>query len=198
MCGIFGQVSSTSVIKNNLRILVKHSEQRGKDSSGLVCYKDSIYRVYRADYEIEKLLKKIKPSKSQIVLGHSRLITNGLADNQPVVRDNICAVHNGIIVNEEEVWKKLKIERKFKIDSELIVAIALEHFAKNGRLMELPKKILSLCKGVIACAIVIPKLGKILLFSNNGSLYVGEHQTEIYFASESYPLQKICCAVLGR
>ena len=124
MCGIFGQISKTKINKENFDKLVKHSEQRGIDSSGLVYLQDDRYKISRADYNIEKLLNKAKPYECKIVLGHSRLITNGLGDNQPVIRNNICAIHNGIIVNEKDVWKKLTVERKYKIDSEVIVAIA--------------------------------------------------------------------------
>jgi len=193
MCGIFGQVSSLKVDQNKLNALVKHSEQRGVDSSGLIYFDDSSYIVERADYNIEKLLNKVKPYDSQVVLGHSRLITNGLGDNQPVVRDNICAIHNGIIVNEEEVWKKLNVERKLKIDSELIVAIAEKFLSEDSDITDLPKKILTLCRGTISCALVVPSLGKIILFSNNGSLYVGENGDELYFASENYALTQIGC-----
>lgn len=193
MCGIFGQVASSGINRKNLEKLVKHSEQRGKDSSGLIYLNKSGYKVNRADYKIEKLLNKVKPYATQVVLGHSRLITNGLGDNQPVVRGNICAIHNGIIINAEEVWTKLKVERKLQIDSEVIVAIAEEHLSEGGELIELPDKILSLCNGTISCALVLPSLGKILLFSNNGSLYIGQNDTGTYFASESYPLAKIDC-----
>lgn len=193
MCGIFGQVSSSRVNKKKLQTLVKHSEQRGMDSSGLIFDEDSKYKVHRADYKIEKLLQKVKPFTSKVVLGHSRLITNGLGDNQPVVRGSICAIHNGIIVNEKEVWGKLKSERKLQIDSELIVAITEEHLLEKGELSELPNKILTLCRGVIACALVIPEQGKIVLFSNNGSLYVGEEHESLFFASEEYPLKQIGC-----
>jgi predicted glutamine amidotransferase len=196
MCGIFGQVASSKVDRKNLDILVQHSEQRGMDSSGLIYYenKDMTYKIDRADYKIEKLLKKVEPYSSQIVLGHSRLITNGLGDNQPVVRDDMCVIHNGIIVNEEEVWNQLKVTRQFQIDSELIVAIAQEHLSEGNDLVTLPKKILDLCRGVIACALIIPKMGKMLLFSNNGSLYTGESAGELYFASEKYPLTQIMCS----
>ncbi len=194
MCGIFGQVSSLKVDQNNLKALVKHSEQRGMDSSGLIYYDDSAYKVERADYKIEKLLNKVKPFGSQLVLGHSRLITNGLGDNQPVVRGNICAIHNGIIVNEEEVWNKLNVERKLKIDSELIVAISEQHLSEGGDISDLPKKILTLCRGTISCALVVPNLGKVILFSNNGSLYVGDNGGELYFASENYALSQIECS----
>ncbi|MCT7548143.1 hypothetical protein N5U18_06585 [Aliarcobacter butzleri] len=193
MCGIFGQISNSKINKDNFEKLVKHSEQRGVDSSGLIYYDNNRYKISRADYNIEKLLNKVKPYNSHIVLGHSRLITNGLGDNQPVIRDNICAIHNGIIVNEKEIWEKLTVQRKYQIDSEVIVAIA-EEYLKNGReVAELPKKILSLCRGVVACALLLPQYGKLLLFSNNGSLYVGYRNEDIYFASERYALDEISC-----
>lgn len=193
MCGIFGQISKNKINKENFDKLVKHSEQRGIDSSGLVYLKDNKYQIARADYNIEKLLKKVKPYDCKIVLGHSRLITNGLGDNQPVIRDNICAIHNGIIVNEKEVWQKLTVERKYQIDSEAIVAIAEEHLKNSGEISEISNKILTLCRGVIACALVLPEYGKLLLFSNNGSLYVGYIEDDIYFASERYALDQIHC-----
>ncbi len=127
------------------------------------------------------------------MLGHSRLITNGFGDNQPVVRDDLCVIHNGIIVNEDEVWEKLNVTRKYKIDSELIVAIAEQHLKEHGNLADLPRKVLGLCKGVIACALTVPRQGKVLLFSNNGSLYMSTTATGVYFASESYALSQIGC-----
>ena len=82
MCGIFGQISKDKINRKKFSQLVKHSKQRGVDSSGLIHFKENNYKVHRADYNIEKLLKEVKPYDSKIVLGHSRLITNGLADNQ--------------------------------------------------------------------------------------------------------------------
>lgn len=193
MCGIFGQIANKQINKECFEQLVKHSEQRGVDSSGLIYLEDTVYKVDRADYNIEKLLKKVKPYNSKVALGHSRLITNGLGDNQPVVRGNICAIHNGIIVNEAEIWSNLKVDRKYKIDSEVIVAIAEEHLLDNKDISELPEKILSLCRGVVACALVLPEKGKILLFSNNGSLYSGGIDEDIYFASERFALTQIKC-----
>lgn len=193
MCGIFGVISNNKVSDQKLKTLVNHSKQRGKDSSGLIYIENDNYKINRADYDIDKLLSKVKPYKSTIVLGHSRLITNGLGDNQPVVRGKIAAIHNGIIVNEDEVWSKLTVKRLLNIDSELIVAIAEEHLSLNKQIDELPGVILSMCKGVIACAMVLPEHGKLLLFSNNGSLYIGESEGKTYFASERYGLQLINC-----
>ncbi len=193
MCGLFGQISKNEINEANFLQLVRHSEQRGIDSSGLIYCDELLYKVERADYNIEKLLDRVKPFDSNVVLGHSRLITNGLADNQPVVRGRISAIHNGIIVNEDDIWKSLRVERQLKIDSEVIVAIAEEHFLDGKELNELPTKILSICRGVVACALVLPELGKLVLFSNNGSLYKGEIGDDIYFASERYALSLIGC-----
>ncbi|PUE63750.1 glucosamine 6-phosphate synthetase [Arcobacter caeni] len=193
MCGIFGQISKNTINKENFNKLVKHSEQRGIDSSGLIYFKNDKYNIARADYNIEKLLNKVKPYDCNVVLGHSRLITNGLGDNQPVIRKNIFAIHNGIIVNEKKVWEKLTVKRQYQIDSEAIVAIAEEHLINSEDISELANKILTICRGVVSCALVLPEYGKLLLFSNNGSLYVGYIGEDLYFASERYSLEVINC-----
>ena len=192
MCGIFGQISKNKINKKKFSSLVSHSAQRGVDSSGLV-YFDGEYRIFRADYHIKKLLKKVKPFGSQAVFGHSRLITNGLSDNQPVIRKGVCLVHNGIVTNVKKAWTEIKLKPNLQIDSEIIAAIADLHISEGGDLSELPERVFSITKGVISCALLVPSLGKILLFSNNGSLYNGQHGTDIFFASESYPLSKIGC-----
>jgi len=196
MCGIFGVLSPAPIDKKIFKKLVTHSQQRGRDSSGLLCYQDTTYHAYRADYQITRLLKEVHPYTSNIVMGHSRLITNGLSDNQPVVRDNICVLHNGIIVNHEKIWGQIGKTRELQIDTEIIAAIASVHIEKEGNLDSLPLTILKLCKGVVACALVIPQQGKLCLFSNNGSLYVGTHNQSTIFASESYPLVQIGCEAI--
>jgi glucosamine--fructose-6-phosphate aminotransferase (isomerizing) len=191
MCGIFGFISTKSVDNKDIKRLANHARQRGRDSSGLFYHERNNYVVDRADYDINKLLTKKSKLNSHIVMGHSRLVTNGLSDNQPVVRDGVCLIHNGIIVNDDEIWKELKVERQFQIDSEVIIGIALQHLTDGGSLAELPGRVLSLCKGTISCALAIPKQGKLLIFSNNGSLYLGEKEEGLCFSSERYPLQSL-------
>lgn len=194
MCGIFGFIAKDKVNKESLMKLALHARQRGRDSSGLI-YKDlSGYQIKRADYDIKKLISEIRPFDSSFVLGHSRLITNGLADNQPVVRSGLCIIHNGIVVNDSEIWNKIKLKRNLEIDSEVIAAIAEEHLNETNDVLDgLVEKILDICVGVVACAIVVPRLGKILLFSNNGSLYLGKTKDGVCFSSEIFPLAQIGC-----
>lgn len=193
MCGIFGAISNGVVEEKEIHTLAMHSRQRGSDSSGLVYYDGNAYKIKRADYDITQLFNKGNWSGSNVVMGHSRLITNGLLDNQPVVRDGIFVIHNGIIVNEQEIWKSLNLQPHSQVDSEAIIAIAIKHLDEGGELTELPEQIFSICEGTVAAALAIPRLGKVLLFSNNGSLYVGKKESDIYFASERYPLERIAC-----
>ena len=195
MCGIFGFIARDRVNQEKVMTLALHARQRGRDSCGLIYMGRSGYQVKRADYDIKKLISEVKPFDSAFVFGHSRLITNGLSDNQPVVRGGICVIHNGIIVNDADVWSHIKPTRALEIDSEVIAAITEQYLEETGDNLDgLADRVLALCEGVVACAIVIPRLGKALLFSNNGSLYLGTDQEEVCFSSEMFPLNQIGCS----
>lgn len=193
MCGIFGLFSQSGVKSDDLKILAHHARQRGRDSSGLVFLKHDVYSIEKADYDIKKLIKKSSFGSSPFLMGHSRLITNGLSDNQPVVRDDVIVIHNGIIVNDKYIWEETGLEKRLEIDSEIIAALAEKYFLDGGSIDGLPSLILKQCRGVIACAIILPKIGKVIVFSNNGSLYVGKREGEQFFSSESFPLNQIGC-----
>lgn len=193
MCGIFGIISKENISKKELDLLAHHAEQRGRDSSGLFFSDLNGYSVFRATEPISKLLKTIKFPQSSFITGHSRLITNGLADNQPVYRDGVCVIHNGIVVNHESIWSSLNKERLQEIDTEVIAAIVAESIEQGESINDIAKKVLEKCTGVVATAIAIPKIGKLILFSNNGSLYAGEKNNSVYFSSEKYPLTQLCC-----
>jgi len=194
MCGIFGVISDRSVNYDHVVQLALHARQRGRDSSGLIFFQSGGYIVTRADYDIKNLLRKQGFIDSKVVMGHSRLITNGLLDNQPILRDGIMLLHNGIVVNDDEIWSKLQIPRIYKTDSEVIIGIALEHLNKGGAVEDLPSKILGICKGTVSAALILPAHGKVCLFSNNGSLYVGNHEEVSYFSSEAYPIKRLGCS----
>ena len=191
MCGIFGIVTKSSVDRRHLNTLAACSQQRGKDSSGLLTLKNDSYEVVRSDSKLKKLVRSTRPYKSSVVIGHSRLITNGLEENQPVVRDGLILLHNGIIVNADDVWDNLKIQRTMKIDSEAILGAAMDHLASGGLLETVPESVFRKCRGIANCVLAIPRLGKLILFSNSGSLYLGEGKDGYYFASEKYPLNKL-------
>ena len=177
----------------DLMALARHAELRGRDSSGLVVFRQGEYEVERADYRIPRLLSEVNLAHTPAVMGHSRLITNGLSDNQPVVYEGVCVLHNGIVVNADDIWSQLDKPRKLEIDTEVIGAIAATHLDAGGSVEDLPGVVLEKCRGVVACALLVPAQGKLCLFSNNGSLYLGYKNGGAYFASERFPLAQLDC-----
>jgi len=100
-------------------------------------------------------------------------------------------LHNGIIVNEAAIWEAIGKTPELQIDTETIPAIIAAHLDGGGSLETAAERVLDLAEGVVACAALIPARGKLLLFSNNGSLYVGETAGGMAFSSEQYPLRQI-------
>jgi glucosamine--fructose-6-phosphate aminotransferase (isomerizing) len=188
MCGIFGIIGATSQAKSDFLLLARYSERRGRDSSGLYLNATDGYKLYRACMPVTDLLKKVNISGTKFAMGHTRLITNGLDDNQPVYRDSVCVVHNGIIVNDVSLWQQTNQHRRQEIDTEIIPALVAEFLDSDGSIVDLQKQVLSRFSGVVSCAIAMPKYGKLLLYSNNGSLYIGKKGEATYFASERYIL----------
>ncbi len=193
MCGIFGIIGVTSLSRKDFEILVKYARQRGRDSSGVLSYESGKYIINRADCDIVRLIREVRLFSRGLVFGHSRLITNGLADNQPVVRGRVCVFHNGIVVNHEDIWTKLGVPRQQQIDTEVIAGIALDALKADLPIEQIPGRVLSLCQGVVACAMVFPGMGKLCLFSNNGSLYLGKKDGGLIYASERFPLAQLAC-----
>lgn len=190
MCGIFGFIGEDDLDSASAKVLVKHAQQRGRDSSGMVIHGDGTYQAYRADYPIGWLLKRI-PAPGNLFFGHSRLVTNSTGDNQPVAREQIIVLHNGIVVNEQAIWDELGKTPDLGIDTEVIPAIIASHLDGGGSIETAAERVLAITEGVVACAALIPHQGKLLLFSNNGSLYIGEKSGGTVFSSEKYPLEQI-------
>lgn len=191
MCGIFGTYSSSGIEISSLRFLAKQAEQRGRDSSGLISRKinSETYEVVKSDEKITKLLARADIRNCDFAAGHSRLVTNGFRDNQPVVKHGILVLHNGIVTNVDDLYHD-KYQRELEVDTEIINDIIFENIQKNVDIFEIPKIIFDTVKGVVSCACIIPKLGKILLFSNNGSLFYQQNENQLVFASEKYSLDK--------
>lgn len=193
MCGIFGGVGSAPTLVKDVKRLATFARQRGADSSGLVFMGPSGYEIHRADFEIETLKKSVSFPQSNFIAGHSRLVTNGHFDNQPVVRDGIVVLHNGIIVNSGEIWGKIGDKPGLEIDTEILPAIVRHEMNISTSLSSVANKVIELCEGVVNCAILIPEDGKLLLLTNNGSLHTGLRNGNFFFSSEAFPLKKIGC-----
>lgn len=215
MCGILGFAAKNSSgtnckdFVNLLNRLFLLSESRGKEASGFAAiYKDEIV-VHKSPFSASKLVKsktfkdffnKFSEQHADYfsAIGHSRLVTNGYEhdnkNNQPVYKNGFCCVHNGIIVNQEQLWKKYSNEQKeTELDSELIPTL-LARFVTNGRdLDEAVKMLYEDIYGMTSIALFSEYFDNLLLATNNGSLYYlfSDNENAMIFASEKYILRKL-------
>lgn len=218
MCGIFGVITKkdsnyeAKLLKRVLNNLAELSESRGKDSSGICFRNDNFkrYEILKSNQQItglmqtkdykgisEEFFENYKDNRQLITFGHSRLVTNGSQldsnNNQPVVKDDIIAIHNGIIVNAESLWDKFGLKRDFEIDSEVMLSL-IKHFRSTSNLnsIEALKEVAAEVNGTVSTCILFQKLNEALLYTNNGSLYYATNNTDIlFFASERYIIEKV-------
>jgi hypothetical protein len=192
MCGIFGIISKSKIEKKDLVTLVNNARQRGKDSSGFIEFNGLNYTIKRFDYDLKKSIKSYN-SRSSILIGHSRLVTNSMVDNQPLIKNKISVIHNGIIINFKELFKKYSLNQEMLIDTEIIIELINYFKKKNYNYKKIINSLLSAIKGSASCVVSLFDEGKIILFSNNGSLYYGKKKGDIFISSESYSLKLLKC-----
>ena len=192
MCGIFGIISDKNINIKDLLILAENARQRGKDSSGFIEYDGKDYAVKKYDFDLKDSIKKVNKN-SKIIIGHSRLVTNSMVDNQPISKNNISVIHNGIITNFDNLFKKYDLKKDLKVDTEVIVELVNFFLKKENNLNNVINSILSIIEGTASCVVHIAEIGKLILFSNNGSLYTAEKGNDIYISSESFSLKKTNC-----
>lgn len=209
MCGIFGIITSADshyseqFLTKALIKLAVLSQSRGKDSSGLCAFNQESEKieVVKGPIPAKELLskpdtKKIissafrKTHKSRYAFGHARLVTNGTQlndeNNQPIIKDGIVGVHNGIVTNVDELWEKHKdISREYEIDTEVILALVRDDLIKFKSVIKSTSNAIKEVYGTVASAMVINDYSNFILVTNNGSLYTIHNNRDILiFASE--------------
>lgn len=219
MCGIWLFASSDKNItskqaKHIVSKLFALSESRGKEASGIAGLCGSDIYLYKAAMSgsnlvrtsnFEKNWSNIKPDQQNnfMYLGHSRLVTNGSEtsgdNNQPVYSDNIVTVHNGVIVNEDELWDNHSdLQREHEVDTEIFVKIFEKYINEEELIDRALSKTYSEIKGMATTISLLCLQNIIVAATNNGSLYCCESKNKksLLIASESLILSKLiqqCC-----
>lgn len=219
MCGIFGMLigNDSSILRNEkqdlTKMLIASAQTRGRDSSGIMVHDgfSDEYRIFKGSLPIKELSRssefrnclresaKRSDDENSIffLMGHSRLATNGSQrsqdNNQPVVIDSIMAIHNGIIVNDEELWSRHShLRRSYEVDTEIYLALLNDSLKSGADLHHALEEVNAQIEGTASMAIVLTDMKTLLLHSNNGSLYVLSNlKNVLVFASEQYPLKMI-------
>ena len=215
MCGIFGFFTNDNDInKKQISTIVDGlfllSESRGKESSGLSINNGKEIFTYKTPIPASKLVKSKKYSLIKnnyfglnelnifSILGHCRLVTNGYEqfykNNQPVIKNEIVAVHNGIIVNSLKLWDNLiNEERETELDSELIPTLVSKYINEGFNIQKAIKKMFNDIYGMTTCGLFFTQYKNAVLATNNGSLYYifSNSNKSFIFASEKYIIREL-------
>jgi glutamine---fructose-6-phosphate transaminase (isomerizing) len=218
MCGIFGFVSDRPQGLDETRKLTARlfelSESRGKEASGLTIIPSAGHDLFvmRSPTSASALLKtseykqafehalagKDRRNAGMALFGHTRLVTNGAQtraeNNQPVVYQGGVIVHNGIVVNVDDLWRKNPdLERHSEVDTEIIIALIRKYIAAGSAPVQAVRRAFREIRGTASVVVAFDDLQILILATNNGSLYTAASRTHgtTYFASESYILKKL-------
>ena len=211
MCGIFGFISGPRSKFNpgNFGKLVHSlfllSESRGKDASGIMFFNDSEITVLKRslrggqllqNQDYKKIIGKYESHKRQDrealgFMGHARMVTNGSEEthdnNQPVIRHEMCILHNGIIVNDAALWTEFpSLTRNYEVDTEVALSLIDHYRRQNHSIVDAFRRSFARLEGANSFALVPADLDAIILATSNSSLYfsVSASNQELIFSSE--------------
>jgi asparagine synthetase B (glutamine-hydrolysing) len=215
MCGIFGVVFgkdpalSAEFAGRVMEKLYRFSQTRGSEAAGLTVFNGDTIDVLKQAGNVDRFLasesfarlmqratqlfERNKAGNSAIGLamtGHTRLVTNGFQsnedNNQPVIANGTVGIHNGIIVNDAELWNQLRsVTRKSDVDTEVLVNLLRKHFDDKDDLAWATQQAYREIRGAASIAFVFDKLDDLLLATNTGSLHYLTNESGSFFAFAS-------------
>lgn len=215
MCGIFGVITgeNSSLKADQIQDVTKDlfllSESRGKEASGFAGWAENKLLVHKTPFPAsemvktkvyhDQLLKMTQSNKGHFAcIGHSRLVTNGYEhfnyNNQPVIKGDMVLIHNGIVVNIDDLWKAYpQIKRETDLDTEIIPVILQHKIAKEPSYLLALNKLYAEIYGMTNIAVFSLKNDNLILATNNGSIYYlkSEDDQLFIFASEYYILEQL-------
>ena len=195
MCGIAGySLSRESRVNRTLaaQTLLAAIAERGSDAVGYAYRGAGLpIKIHKQRTAASELLDRVTiPRAATEALLHVRDYTKGhpslAANNHPIRHGSVVGIHNGIIVNDEEIFERHGFERSepgMTVDSEAIFALA-EGERNEARALER-------LFGSMATAWVDERApGAIFLARGVGRpLWIGEGRGELFFASTREALE---------
>lgn len=211
MCGIIGLITKdeTTLSHDKIKLIIDDlllvSQSRGKDSSGIAFLTDNEILVYKEpkpakEFIKTKIYKEILDTelKKYAIIGHARMETNGsfslTNNNQPIIKDGLVTIHNGIIVNDSEIWKDNKdITRQYEVDTEAFNSLFRKNINKYNDILNALNFTLSQLKGSYSFGSFFSDYDHLLLVTNTGSLYTltDKQNSFLIFASEKIFLDQL-------
>ncbi len=209
---------SAPAFRKLLEKLYVLSESRGKESAGLHLYLPTAGQAWtlKGALSATELLKSSGfqqtlqkgldlafanpgqgPTQPIIAVAHSRLVTNGSAElaenNQPVRWGPVTMVHNGIVVNVDELWAQNPLLRRHaEVDTEVMAAMLAQAMTQNFDPAVATGRVFAAIQGAASVAWVHGEAATLTLATNTGDLYCAmlPSGAGLVFASEQFILER--------
>lgn len=195
MCGIAGySLSRTSSVDRTraAQALLAAIAERGADAVGYAHRSpDGPVVVHKQRSGASAVLDRIEiPSDARQVLLHVRDYTKGhpriAANNHPVRHGAVVGIHNGIVLNDDDLMARNgfeRAERGMTVDSEIIFAVAEATRSSAGGFEEF--------RGSMAAAWLDEREERLLYLARGTGrpLWIGTTRLELFFASTERALE---------
>lgn len=177
-------------------------QTRGMDATGLALHDVAQGSVTIAReplkasefVRISQIKEILKSSKKELcVITHNRLATNGsnayIKNNQPIVKEDIACVQNGIVTNTDSL--SLKHGLSFALDTYLILELFSKFLQEGCKTSEALHKLWNEIEGENTIVFQLSSEKKLIHTTNCGTLYY-IHNDDIFLScSERHVLQSI-------
>ena len=197
MCGIAGySLDRSSRLDRTVaaRALLAGIAERGGDAAGFA-YRDGggAVTVHKQRSGASALLDRIEvPADATQLLVHVREYTKGhpqiAANNHPIRHGAVVGIHNGIIVNDDELFARNAIARaatEMTVDSEIIFALAERSRGRTAWALEQ-------LVGSMATAWLDEQRAELVLARGMGRpLWAGTAKGAFFFASTKHALELV-------
>ncbi len=198
MCGIAGySLTPNSPVERTLaaQALLAGIAERGADAVGFAhrAPGEGAAHVVKQRSGASKLLDRVRvPADANQLLVHVRDYTKGhpsiAANNHPVRHGPVVGIHNGIIVNDDELLAELpcaRSEPEMTVDSEAIFAVAAHSRSDTRALEQL--------RGAMATAWLDEREADVLRLARGAGrpLWIGTTRGAVFFASTRVALEVV-------
>jgi glucosamine 6-phosphate synthetase-like amidotransferase/phosphosugar isomerase protein len=196
MCGIAGySLASDSTVDRTVaaRALLAGIAERGADAVGFAYRSDRAVTTHKQRSGASALLERVfVPADTTQLLVHVRDYTKGhpglAANNHPIRHGTIVGVHNGVIVNDDELFDRDRIPRAesgMTVDSEIIFALAERSRGRTATALER-------LVGSMAAAWLDEARPELLVARGMGRpLWIGTMDGALFFASTCHALELV-------
>lgn len=179
MCGIFGAIGK-NIEGDILQEIAEQAKKRGPQAYGISWHEHENICTQKKSNAIipDKAFKGIVTTS---LIGNCRLGTSGtyknIANNQPMVLEDLAISHNGNIRSYLQIAEKMGIELKTQCDSEIICHMIKEYGLKNT---------LKRLDSEMPMALLLLQNNKITTFRKGQPLYIESIGDCFYFCSRKF------------